>query len=142
MNGIIEQLQTNKTLFYNLLKDETEAMFLWKQSPEKWCLLEILCHLHDEECEDFRFRTQYVTEKEANGRPTFLGQLLAAYWRLWVEETDKLVEGQIVGEAEWGHELLWKDGAIKQGRDPWHMKTAKEREIGMRERRKKYEKKR
>ncbi|OUR92372.1 hypothetical protein A9Q87_07800 [Flavobacteriales bacterium 34_180_T64] len=62
MRQIIEQLQKNKILFYNLLKDETEAMFLWKQKPEKWCLLEILCHLHDEECEDFRFRVQWVLE--------------------------------------------------------------------------------
>ncbi|MGD8307648.1 MAG: DinB family protein, partial [Ignavibacteria bacterium] len=29
---------------------------LWKQNENKWCLLEIICHLYDEEREDFRTR--------------------------------------------------------------------------------------
>ena len=63
MNFIIEQLQQNKSVFYDLLKDVKEDMYLWKQTPEKWCLLEIVCHLYDEEREDFKFRTQWVLEK-------------------------------------------------------------------------------
>lgn len=60
MKVIIEQLQKNKTVFYNLLKDEKEAKFLWRPSPDKWNLLEIICHLYDEERDDFRFRVQWV----------------------------------------------------------------------------------
>ena len=71
MKAIIEQLQINKTIFYNLLKNESEAMFLWKQSPEKWCLLEILCHLYDEEREDFKFRVQWVLEQPNTIPPPF-----------------------------------------------------------------------
>jgi hypothetical protein len=63
MKAIIEQLQKNKLVFENILKNESEAMVLWKQAPEKWCLLEIICHLNDEECHDFRFRVQWVLEK-------------------------------------------------------------------------------
>lgn len=63
MNFVIEQLAKNKTVFQNLLKDENEDLVLWKQAPEKWCLLEITCHLLDEEIYDFRFRTQWVLEK-------------------------------------------------------------------------------
>jgi len=62
MNYIIEQLQKNKTVFHYLLKDENSNMVVWKQTPEKWCLLEIVCHLIDEECFDFRFRTQWCLE--------------------------------------------------------------------------------
>jgi len=62
MNSIIEQLQSNKTIFYYLLKVDKEDVVLWKQTPKKWCLLEIVCHLHDEECYDFRFRTQWCLE--------------------------------------------------------------------------------
>jgi len=60
---IIEQLQKNKDVFNNLLKDKNEAMFLWKQSPDKWNLLEIVCHLYDEERNDFRYRIQWVLNK-------------------------------------------------------------------------------
>lgn len=60
MKTIIDQLQINKTIFYELLKDENE--FLWKQTQEKWCLIEIVCHLFDEERFDFRFRTQWCLE--------------------------------------------------------------------------------
>jgi DinB superfamily len=71
MDFVIEQLQQNKTVFYNLLKDVNENMFLWKQTPEKWCLLEIVCHLFDEELEDFRFRTKWVLEKPNEVPPPF-----------------------------------------------------------------------
>lgn len=63
MDFIKEQLKKNKTVFQNLLKDPTEDMVLWKQAPEKWCLLEIVCHLYDEEIYDFRFRTKWVLER-------------------------------------------------------------------------------
>lgn len=63
MDFVLEQLQKNKGIFKNLFEDENEDMFLWKQTPEKWCLLEILCHLYDEEREDFRFRTKWVLER-------------------------------------------------------------------------------
>ncbi len=62
MNQIIDQLKKNKAVFQDLLKDNVEAMVLWKQAPEKWCLLEIVCHLYDEERFDFRFRTRWVLE--------------------------------------------------------------------------------
>ena len=71
MAFLIEQLQQNKSVFYNLLKDINNDMFLWKQTPEKWCLLEIVCHLYDEEREDFKFRTQWVLEKPGETPPQF-----------------------------------------------------------------------
>jgi len=71
MDFLIEQLQENKTVFFDLLKDVKKDMYLWKQTPEKWCLLEILCHLYDEEREDFRFRTKWVLEKPFQTPPKF-----------------------------------------------------------------------
>lgn len=47
MNFLIEQLQENKAVFYNLLNDVNKDMHLWKQNPAKWSLLEIVCHLYD-----------------------------------------------------------------------------------------------
>ena len=65
---IIRQLEQNREVFYNLLKDATEAEYRWRPQPEKWCLLEIVCHLHDEEVEDFRTRTRHVLENP-EGQP-------------------------------------------------------------------------
>lgn len=64
---IISQLETNKQIFKNLLSLKTEQEILWRPSPGKWCLLEIVCHLVDEEREDFRARVTHTLEnpKEA-----------------------------------------------------------------------------
>ena len=71
MDFVTEQLSQNKTVFNNILKDCDKDMYLWRQSSEKWCLLEIVCHLYDEECDDFRFRTQWVLENPNKLPPTF-----------------------------------------------------------------------
>lgn len=59
---IINELSRNKDVFRDLLHGLTREMYLWKPAPEKWCLLEIICHLFDEEREDFRARTKHVLE--------------------------------------------------------------------------------
>ena len=59
---IIQELSRNKTVFKELLSGLDKEFYLWKPKPEKWCLLEIICHLYDEEREDFRARTKHVLE--------------------------------------------------------------------------------
>jgi len=71
MEFVINQLEQHLNLFKALLKDIDTPMSLWKQTPEKWCLLEIVCHLYDEEREDFRFRTQWVLENPNETPPPF-----------------------------------------------------------------------
>jgi hypothetical protein len=61
-NKIIQELIRNKLVFNELLTGLTDKEFLWKQNSDKWCLLEIICHLYDEEREDFRTRTKQVLE--------------------------------------------------------------------------------
>jgi hypothetical protein len=59
---IIQELSRNRGVFKHLLTGLKQEEYLWKPKPEKWCLLEIICHLHDEEREDFRTRTRIVLE--------------------------------------------------------------------------------
>ena len=59
---IIHELSKNRGVFKELLTGLTEEEYLWKSDPGKWCLLEIICHLYDEEREDFRARTSLVLE--------------------------------------------------------------------------------
>lgn len=61
-NEIIEKLAQNSQVFSALLSNVSEPEFLWKPEKNRWCLLEIICHLYDEEHEDFRARTQHVLE--------------------------------------------------------------------------------
>ena len=56
------QLARHGEVFRALLADMPSAIARWKPAPEKWCALEVLCHLHDEECEDFRARLKLVLE--------------------------------------------------------------------------------
>lgn len=59
---IIQELSSNHGAFKTLLQGLNSEHFLWKSAPEKWCLLEIVCHLNDEETEDFRTRTKQALE--------------------------------------------------------------------------------
>ncbi len=59
---IINELGRNNQVFIGLLSGMTREEYLWKPAPEKWCLLEIACHLVDEEREDFRARVKHVLE--------------------------------------------------------------------------------
>jgi len=66
---IFSKLENNKKVFSELLGNVSKEERLWKQSSEKWCLIEIICHLHDEEIEDFRTRVKYTLETPAIAPP-------------------------------------------------------------------------
>lgn len=68
-NFIFENLNNNKSVFQKLLFHTSEAEYLWKSSPDKWCLLEIVCHLYDEEREDFRTRVKFTLETPEQASP-------------------------------------------------------------------------
>lgn len=59
---IFQELARNQAVFQNLLSDQSKEAYLWRPNPEHWCLLEIVCHLYDEEREDFRVRLKTVLE--------------------------------------------------------------------------------
>lgn len=67
---IIANLSRNKAIFEAHFRGISSIQYLWKPSPEKWCLLEILCHLVDEEIEDFRARVGYVLEQPETPMPS------------------------------------------------------------------------
>ncbi len=59
---IIAQLETNQEVFKGLLMSKKEMQYLWRPEPEKWNLLEIVCHLLDEERDDFKTRVAHALE--------------------------------------------------------------------------------
>ncbi len=66
---IIQQLAFNKAAFQSLLSNLSNEQILWKPNSTKWCILEIICHLHDEEIEDFRTRTKFALESSTGLPP-------------------------------------------------------------------------
>jgi|SRR5579863_5404694 len=61
---IIDNLARNKDVFKSLLSGLSAEEYTYKIQPDKWCLLEIICHLYDEEREDFRARTKHTLEQQ------------------------------------------------------------------------------
>jgi hypothetical protein len=62
LDPIIAELERNHAVFRSLLVDLPQELVQWRPSPEKWTILEIVCHLRDEESEDFRLRTKMTLE--------------------------------------------------------------------------------
>ncbi len=62
---IINELARNRKVFDALLSETENEATLWKPAHDKWCLLEVVCHLYDEEREDFRARVKHCLEDPA-----------------------------------------------------------------------------
>lgn len=82
---IIEKLATNQGVFQHLFANLSEEEIRWRPHPTHWCLLEILCHLHDNEHEDFLVRVQSVLKNSAT-------PLIPIEPFLWVTERNYLAQ--------------------------------------------------
>lgn len=60
LKHIISELHRNKIVFDSLLTAVPSELCLYKPDKDHWCLLEIVCHLIDEEVEDFRARVKHT----------------------------------------------------------------------------------
>lgn len=59
---LIRTLEVNGDVLKHQLTAAGEAMALWRTDPSSWNLLEIACHLCDEERDDFRKRTSLALQ--------------------------------------------------------------------------------
>jgi len=66
---IISRLAANRAVFEAMLRGVPEDLLRWRPRADHWCLLEIVCHLYDEEREDFRGRVRCVLEDPAKELP-------------------------------------------------------------------------
>jgi len=65
----VGQLARHRDVFHALLTGLGDDEVRWRPEPGKWCVLEVVCHLHDEEREDFRARLRSVLEAPAAALP-------------------------------------------------------------------------
>lgn len=66
---IINQLNSNAVVFENLLVNISPEKIYWKPSEDKWCMLEIVNHLYDEEREDFKARLKKILNEDPDWSP-------------------------------------------------------------------------
>jgi len=54
--ALFARLARHRDVFRALLSGLPPEEYRWKPAPGKWCILEVVCHLRDEEREDFGAR--------------------------------------------------------------------------------------
>lgn len=95
----IDNLAQNRFVFENLLKGRIAEEYTYKQSEEKWCLLEVLCHLHDEEVQDFSTRVKHVMELPGTNPPA-IDPIGWVNERKYMEQDYNTVLNQFLAERE------------------------------------------
>jgi hypothetical protein len=69
---IIDRLEAGPQVLDSLVSGMMPEQVRWKRAPGKWSVLEVICHLFDEEWEDFRPRVMGPLDKP-DFVPTALG---------------------------------------------------------------------
>ena len=62
LDYFINRLSENRKVFESLLRGVTTEQAVWKPTPDKWSMIEVVNHLYDEEREDFRQRLELTLE--------------------------------------------------------------------------------
>lgn len=63
-NTLYRELQNSTEMIRALLAGVTQEESQIKPSPQSWSILEVVCHLYDEEREDFREHTDFILHRQ------------------------------------------------------------------------------
>lgn len=103
-NRIIESLRSNQHVFSGLLANKNKEECLWKPNINSWCLLEVVCHLYDEEREDFRGRVKHTLETPNVPLPMF-DQIAWVKDRKYIEQDYTQMVAKLL--AERNNSIIW-----------------------------------
>lgn len=56
-------MQTHAEAIRDLASGVSDEQSRWKPNPDSWSVLEVVCHLYDEECLDFRLRLEVILHR-------------------------------------------------------------------------------
>jgi hypothetical protein len=59
----VERLARGRDTLRALAANVTDEQARWKPAPDRWSILEVVCHLHDEEISDFRLRLHILLNR-------------------------------------------------------------------------------
>lgn len=63
INDAVVRLGIGRDTIQSLVGGVTQVQARWKPAPKKWSILEVVNHLIDEECEDFRQRVDILLHR-------------------------------------------------------------------------------
>lgn len=66
---LVDELQQNIEVVAALVEGVDDELAQWRESPDRWSLVEVIAHLADEEREDFRTRTRLTLESPETDWP-------------------------------------------------------------------------
>jgi hypothetical protein len=61
---LYQELQNSTEMIRALLSGITQEEAGFKPNANSWSILEVICHLHDEECEDFREHLDFILHRQ------------------------------------------------------------------------------
>jgi DinB superfamily len=64
LNTLYQELQSSTEMIRALLTGITQEEAQAKPNPESWSILEVVCHLYDEEREDFREHIDFILHRQ------------------------------------------------------------------------------
>ena len=104
---LFHQLSRHLSVFRDLLEGSADAEVRWKPAPDRWCLLEVVCHLYDEEREDFRGRVRHVLATPESPLPPIdpPGWVTA---RRYMEQDFTSMLQKFLAERDASVDWLWK----------------------------------
>lgn len=115
---LFSKLARHREVFRTMLTGLAPEEFRWKPTPEKWCMLEVICHLHDEEREDFRARLEHVLQAPDQPMPKidpaawvtergYMEQDFEAMLKKFLDERDRSVRWlRGLEDAPWGNAYM------------------------------------
>jgi hypothetical protein len=68
-SALLMQLERNALRIQHLVEGASPEQARWKPDPKSWSILEVVCHLLDEEREDFRVRLNIILHEPARDWP-------------------------------------------------------------------------
>jgi DinB superfamily len=111
-----QELANGAQVIPALLAGLTPAEARFKPNPETWSVLEVVCHLYDEEREDFRQRLDIMLHRPADPWPP----IDPPGW-VTVRAYNERDYAQMLDQwqAERAHSVAWLDGLAAPDWDAW-----------------------
>ncbi len=101
---IIQQMTTNALVLEKLTSTISYEQAVWKPTPQKWSVLEVVHHLLDEEKLDFRTRLKLTLEGKGEAWPPFDPQGLMTEHKYNDQDFEKILSLFLDERAE---SLVW-----------------------------------
>lgn len=105
----ISQLAATEPAITALVADMHAEQAAWRPAPDQWSALEVICHLLDEEREDFRLRLDLTLHQPAEILPA----IDPAGWVTARNYNSRALDEMVVAwRAERAHSLEWLRGLV------------------------------